>query len=154
MRLYQVADCPSNEAVFICTNEEGPVIFWEISKRSNQVQFYLNTNFQTIGTVMREMMAPSLLSATLVSGNSSFVHSSLTITEPLNIDSSTINCNEEIVVLNSSKLSIKTCTYPTSYSYLYLYKLYIPILKFYPRNKLGSTLKLQPYEQKQDKKKL
>ena len=101
MRLYRETEyCLSKETVFICTNENGPVIFWEITKGSNQLQFYLNPHFESIGTVVREMMASSVLSATLVSGNSSFVHSSLTITEPLNLDSSTINCNEEIVVLN------------------------------------------------------
>ena len=103
MRLYEKADrCTSDETVFTCINEDGAAIFWEISKRSSGVHFNFNANFDNIGTVINDMVTTSSLRAELLSGNSSFIITSLTITQPLKLNSYTINCNEKIVVLNTT----------------------------------------------------
>ena len=98
VRLFQKTEvCPSQEAAFFCVYENRPSLFWKISNGMDHVYFNFNSNFDQIGTVE----AHSGLRAKLVSGNSSFIMSSLTIEEPFRFNSSTINCNdEEVLVFN------------------------------------------------------
>ena len=102
VRLFQRTEvCPSQEAAFYCVNENYPSLFWKISNGMDHIYFNFNSNFDQIGTVQNNMIARSGLRAKLVSGNSSFIMSSLTIEEPFRFNSSTINCNdEEVSVFN------------------------------------------------------
>ena len=101
VRLYQETEyCLYNEAVFICIDDNEPVTLWKVSMGPNQVHLSLNSNLDVIGTAQDDMVASSALRVQLLSGNSSFIMSSLTIAEPLNLNGYTVNCNEEIIILN------------------------------------------------------
>ena len=102
--------CGSNKVVFVCINMMGPTIVWDISNMQQQVHSSFNSNFDNIGKVYNYTIALSQVNAKLISGNSTYITSSLTIEEALHLDLSIISCNGNSTVLNiqrSCKLKVE-----------------------------------------------
>ena len=97
--------CGSNKVVFVCISTMGHTIIWDIRNSNNMVLgfFSFNSNFDTIGTVYNYTIALSHVNAKLISGNSTYIKSSLTIEEAVHLNLSTFSCNGNSTVLNIQK---------------------------------------------------
>ena len=107
LALLKKTDCYSDDAVYVCS-VQGQIIIWEItSVHNDRRSISININFETVGAVIRSMIASSPIEVEVLSGNDSQISSSLTITVTPYLNLSTIICNDDFqktLILSNCKL--------------------------------------------------
>ena len=100
-RLYQVTTqmCTSTQAVFICSNDAGPSVIWEIRTTTTNVHFNFNYNFEEINTTQAEEVGSYTIRAKFLSGSFNSCTSSLTVEKDISgFNLTKISCNEESII--------------------------------------------------------
>ena len=103
----------SNEASFICANNYGPSIQWEITTDGGATQSLSFSLLFITERVMSRTIESSPVTAELIFGNSSYYVTSLTIVATL---SATIECNLESIRYQPD--SGKQCRYTNFTSWM------------------------------------
>jgi len=99
--------CPSDEAVFLCTRENSPVTTWRLELVNGASKIIgVNSNFEVPGTIITRMLNGVQVRVHVLSGNSTFIHSTLTLSHAGSLNMSRIICNINIITyfLPNSKI--------------------------------------------------
>ena len=91
--------CFSTQVVFICSNDAGPSVTWDIRTTTTNVHFNFNYNLDEINTTKSEEVGSYNIRAKFLSGISNFSTSSLTVEKDIRgFNLSTIACNKESII--------------------------------------------------------
>ena len=101
--------CPTDKAVFVCHREDSPITSWRVELvKGASINFGLNANFESPGTIINRALNGVQVTVRVISGNSSFIYSSLTLARVKGFNMTTITCNINRVTYilpNSKKIS-------------------------------------------------
>lgn len=93
--------CPNEQAVFVCSNQDGVFVNWEMYTREGHIRsFSFNANFHPEGTIMRGTLAFIPFTAEVTSASTSSITTIVTIDVAIRLNGTIITCDRNTVTFD------------------------------------------------------